>query len=179
MADKFLLIAITSPGIVCNEAVRLVSLLNNGFHYLHIRKPLWKKHDIVALIEKIPDKYHSRLILHDFHELIENYNLGGLHYNSRNPYRHNNIPYSASCHSKEDILKWPDARYVFLSPIYNSISKPDYKSAFNLKKISPDIIGHKVIALGGVTPEKLPDIKAAGFAGAAMMGFLWSENFVE
>jgi thiamine-phosphate pyrophosphorylase len=66
--------------------------------------------------------------------------------------------------------------YVFLSPIFDSISKAGYKSAFTeemLKEASDKgIIDEKVVALGGVTFDKIPYLKKLNFGGAAMMGIL-------
>ena len=69
-----------------------------------------------------------------------------------------------------------DYDYVFLSPIFDSISKVGYNSAFTedmLRDASvKGIIDEKVVALGGVTFEKISYLKELNFGGAAMMGVL-------
>jgi thiamine-phosphate pyrophosphorylase len=82
-----------------------------------------------------------------------------------------------SCHSLEEVKMYKDEfDYVFLSPIFDSISKVGYKSAFDeevLRKASEQgIIDEKVVALGGVTFDKIPYLKELNFGGAAMMGSL-------
>ena len=71
----------------------------------------------------------------------------------------------------------PKLNYVFLSPIFDSISKQGYRSAFDdatLKKASAEgIIGQKVVALGGVTRERVALLEKYGFGGAAMLGDIW------
>ena len=71
-----------------------------------------------------------------------------------------------------------DYDYLFLSPIFDSISKVGYKSAFTedmLKDASAKgVIDEKVVALGGVTFNRIPYLKELNFGGAAMMGALVS-----
>ena len=67
-----------------------------------------------------------------------------------------------------------DYDYVFLSPIFDSISKAGYKSSFTEEMLkdasSKGIIDKKVVALGGVTLDMIPYLKELNFGGAAMMG---------
>ena len=69
--------------------------------------------------------------------------------------------------------------YVFISPIYDSISKHGYHSAFSdevLRQASAQgIIDHKVVALGGVTRQRIPQLEKYGFGGAAMLGEMWKD----
>lgn len=65
------------------------------------------------------------------------------------------------------------ADYVTLSPIYPTASKPGYGPA-----LGPDGIaaacraGLPVVALGGITPDRIPECRDAGAAGIAVMGGL-------
>ena len=82
---------------------------------------------------------------------------------------------SRSCHSLEEVKQYKNAcDYVFLSPIFDSVSKQGYVSAFayeTLKQASGDgIIDGKVVALGGVTPDKISRLRSLNFGGAAMLG---------
>ena len=67
--------------------------------------------------------------------------------------------------------------YVFLSPIFNSISKKEYFSKFNdeilLNASLNGKINKKVIALGGINQETLPIVKKYGFWGVAVIGSVW------
>ena len=66
--------------------------------------------------------------------------------------------------------------YVTLSPVYPSISKPGYESQVNLiaeVRAADKTALPPLIALGGVTFEKLDELRNAGFAGAAMLGALY------
>ena len=65
--------------------------------------------------------------------------------------------------------------YAFLSPVFDSISKADYKAKqFDLslrKKTST-----KLIALGGITEENQYRAIDMGFDGVAMMGSIWNSE---
>ncbi|GAA6529534.1 hypothetical protein LPYR103PRE_15070 [Segatella asaccharophila] len=69
--------------------------------------------------------------------------------------------------------------YVFLSPVFDSISKSGYCSAFPLSALKQaqeeGIIDRKVIALGGVTYDKLPLLESLSFGGGAMLGEIWGK----
>lgn len=176
---KFLLIGITAENFIENESGMIERLLDNGLDYIHIRKPGASREDLKNLIEKIHPQYHHRLKLHDHYDLAEKYNLGGVQMNSRNPEPlSDKLKISRSCHSLDEIEAFgaahPDYEYATLSPIFNSISKKGYVSAFNLDDLTDKIRDKNVIALGGITPSTLPKLREAGFAGAAMLGCIWS-----
>ena len=64
-------------------------------------------------------------------------------------------------------------------PIYDSISKEGYSSAYSCdtlqKAQQAGIIDSKVMALGGITLEHLPEIAALGFGGAVLLGDVWQQ----
>lgn len=176
---KFILIAVTRPDSVENEASKITRLLENGIDFVHIRKPESTLREVKNLIEDIPYKLRCRLKLHGHFELLNEFNLGGAHINSRCPV----APASAanisrSCHSLEEVNNCLNSgmQYVTLSPIYDSISKEGYLSAFKPDDLRGKIDGKNVIALGGVTPNKFPELRKLGFAGAAMLGCVWSDT---
>ena len=77
-------------------------------------------------------------------------------------------------------MQWKEhCQYVSLSPIFNSVSKPGYYSAFTLEEIAQavrnGIIDSRVYALGGVTFARLADVRAMGFGGAMILGDAWKE----
>lgn len=78
-------------------------------------------------------------------------------------------------HTFEEVLRYKEeCDYLFLSPIFDSISKRGYKSRFSdevLRRASVEgLIDSKVIALGGVTLDKIPYLRSLNFGGVAMMG---------
>lgn len=181
MDYQFKKIAITWPGAVSNEASKIASLLEEeGYDYVHIRKPDWTLRDVRNLIEDIPYRLRRQLKLHGHFQLLSEMQLGGAHLNSRNP----NVPdcalkLSRSCHTLSEIddLSTNGYEYVTLSPIFDSISKEGYRSQFKLDAISERIKGKNVVALGGVTPAHFKILEEKGFYGAALLGYIWKSNF--
>ncbi len=178
-------IIITLPNFFDGEAEAITALFEGGLELLHLRKPEAGEEDVKQLLERIPAKYHTRIVLHGHFRLTESYNVKGIHLNRRN----SGLPQgykgqiSCSCHSLEEVRRRKETcDYVFLSPIFDSISKAGYASAFTpeelMKARKAGIIDEKVIALGGINAERLPQVKAMGFGGAAMLGDAWSHKIV-
>lgn len=170
-----------SPGSssdIKDEARVISDLLGSDkLDLFHIRKPQWSKSLVYELIAGIPEGLHSRLKIHDHFSLLKDFNLGGVHLNSRNPVAPAGAAsVSKSLHSIEEVLAHCPAcfDYVTLSPVYDSISKPGYRSPFpnDISVLRPVIEGKKVVALGGVTEDKFDELEKAGFIGAAMIGAL-------
>lgn len=175
---KFVTIVFTSPGPVDHEAARISALLDSGVDYVHIRKPDWSLREVKNLIEDIPYGLRKRLRLHGHFELLSEMNLAGVHLNSRNPVAPANArSVSISYHSVEELVESDRFEYVTLSPVFDSISKENYQSKFDLDSLSENIVGKKVVALGGVTPEVLFSLKEKGFYGGALLGYVWNGDF--
>ncbi len=181
MDDSFKLIAVTLPEFVPHEARLIQYALECGLTRVHVRKPGCTAVQLASLLEEIPENLRHCLSIHDHHELTEIFPDVCIHLNGRNPYLPDGYEgsFSRSCHSFEELEYEPKASYSFLSPIFDSVSKEGYASAFSyedLKRASDNnIINSKVIALGGVVPERLPILRTLGFGGAAMLGYLWSD----
>ena len=79
-----------------------------------------------------------------------------------------------SCHAGDEVdaALAAGADYVTLGPLAPTASKPGYAPTLSLPEAGAIARRHpgRVIALGGVGPELLPGLVAAGFAGAAVMG---------
>ncbi|MDE7421106.1 MAG: thiamine phosphate synthase [Muribaculaceae bacterium] len=168
------LIAITTPNFWHGEDLAICRLLDSGWTRVHIRKPSANKYQIEELIGKIPEKYRQSLSLHDHFDLAIKYGIGGVHLNQRNPLPPTDWTglISRSCHSIEETIQHSHLDYVTLSPIFDSISKPGYKSRFSAEELKRTDLNN-VYALGGVTLSRLKEIKELGFSGAAMLSEAW------
>lgn len=171
---QFLKIVVTTPDERNDEADEIALILDKGIDFVHLRKPDWNLSRMEKLIQAIPSRYHNRLRLHSHFALIDRYSLAGAHLNSRDSeYRGKSGSLTRSCHSVEELSDIQDFDYVTLSPVFNSISKAGYNSAFDINNIATKIAGKNVIALGGVTPHHFKMLAANGFSGAAMLGYIW------
>lgn len=134
------------------------------------------------LLTLIPEKYHKRIVTHELFYLQNEFNLSGIHLNARNPQEPHDYAgnISCTCHSIEELKnKKHFYDYVFLSPIFDCITKADVASAFTAEELrlaaKEKIIDSKVMAFGGINPDNILEIKDFGFGGAVIMGDLWNK----
>ena len=177
------LITITLPVFFEKEAEAITSLFDAGLEILHLRKPGASYEDMEKLLNKLPSEYLERIVTHEHFQLASFLNLKGIHLNGRNPVAPAGFTghISRSCHSLEEVSKYKTTcDYVFLSPIYDSISKKGYSSAYTpdtlQKARQAGIIDAKVMALGGVTVTHFPEISSSGFGGAVLLGDIWKRT---
>ena len=131
------IIVITSPEIITGEVSLINTLMEGGVWRLHIRKPQASLEEVRQLIEGIDRRWYPQLSLHDHHALAMEYGCG-IHLNVRHPLAPEcwQGTVSASCHSIEEVEeRKKTCDYVFLSPIFNSISKQGYASAFSEEQL--------------------------------------------
>ena len=172
-------LVITSPDFLRNENEYISSLFDAGLEVLHLRKPDAAKEEYEGLLNAIPRKYHERIVLHDFFELTERYDVRGVHLNRRNPEYEGskNVKISKSCHSIRELEGIDGYDYVFLSPVFDSISKKGYRAGFSHEELlhasQAGLINEKVIALGGIDVNTLFLLEAYKFGGIGVLGTIW------
>ncbi len=170
------------PQFFEQEALALSTLLQQGGFRLHLRKPGASPQELASLLEQIDPIYWSRIVLHDAFELVKDYPVGGLHLNQRNPQAPPSFrgSISCSCHNWDEVqANKSSCDYLFISPIFNSISKPNYARAFSQDELEEaqqkGWIDSQVIALGGITARRIPSLRALGFGGVAVLGAIWGD----
>lgn len=186
-----MLIVITLPTFFEGEAEKIVRLFEERhIDLLHLRKPEASEKEVEELLKQIPSSYYPRITMHDFHAIAQKYKVGGIHLTSRNPH----LPdawqgrVSTSCHSIEELqLRKKEGIcvngvrrafvYLSLSPIFDSISKQGYHAAFTADQLAEakeqGIIDQQVLALGGITFDRLKEVSQMGFGGAMILGDAW------
>ncbi len=173
------IIIITPEHEVADEPRIITSLLDAGADFVHLRHPGASASDIRRIIGAIPQCFHSRLRLHDHFALAGEFTLGGLHLNGRSPEPPSGYSGSLSltCHSVAEVRSASVSGrfdYVTLSPIFASISKPGYGgSVFTDEELGSLTADDKVVALGGITPERIGLLDRYHFIGYAMLGHVW------
>ena len=176
------LILISPPTYFVEEDKIITALFEEGLDILHLRKPNTAPIYAERLLTLVPEQYHKRIVVHGHFYLKEEFKLKGIHLNSRNP----NLPgnykghLSCSCHSLEEVKEHKkNCDYVFISPVFDSISKKNYHANYTPEEIrkahKAGIIDKKVIALGGIDVDNIRQVKEYGFGGAAIMGALWDK----
>lgn len=178
-------IIVITPPIPSSEWIfTLNSLFSAGLERLHLRLHTASEGDYRRVIEAVAYCYRRRVVIHDYFHLADDYKLGGIHLSTAKwqsmttrPLTDEGVTVSASCHSAEEIMSIPfQIDYCFLSPVYDSISKLGYVSAFDASSAT-HVIAQSTVpvwALGGITPEAIADTMAMGFEGVAVLGYVWN-----
>ena len=132
--------------------------------------------------------------MHYFHELINEYNLKGVHFQEQKRRDHIDNPghyfknlnmfgktISSSFHEPEELECCEfEFDYHLLSPVFSSISKEGYEGrGFNVSNIDKLIIG-----MGGINSDTIAETFKLGFKGVGVLGGVWNaespiESFVE
>ena len=185
------MIVISNPIPVKDEMQIIHSLFEEGLLLFHIRKPDFSEEEMKMFLSKIGLEFRNRLVLHSQHQLASAFGINRIHFTEKeriNPARSlEPCKYilSTSIHSIESFNALEsEFDYAFLSPIYPSISKPNYISKVNhLEEIKKRTnFSTKLIALGGISPENSKKTLEKGFEDVALLGSIWNtknpiENF--
>ena len=178
-----MLIVISSPTPITNEASLINQLFDEGLSVFHLRKPESSSQELVLLLQEINPIYYSKIALHSHHYMAKSFGINRLHYTEASRKQLTEIDLSekktenilsTSVHSIVDYENLsPQFDYAFLSPVFDSISKPGYQAqSFDLSK-KTEI---KLIALGGINETNCCKAFDMGFDGIALLGSVWNSE---
>jgi thiamine-phosphate pyrophosphorylase len=191
------MLIVVSPSVALpNEAKHINHLFNEGLELFHLRKPNFDEEEIKRLIFEINPEYYSKIAFHQSHHLAKLFNVNRLHYTTMNRKNHSateitdtkkNLTHlSTSVHSYEEYEGLPDSfDYAFLGPVFDSISKKNYKAVDFKNYLSTNKKSNiKLIAIGGITKSNFHESLSWGFDGVAVSGSIWEskspvEEFVQ
>ena len=176
------MIIITNPFSIENEFQIIQQLFEEALALLHVRKPDYSEKEMRRFLSNIDDKWYSKLVLHEQHHLAQEFKINSIHLKEKNRVEvtenfQKTVSYlSTSVHNIIDFNELPPYfDGAFLSPVFESISKPDYKSEENLL----ETIKHRtnfnteLIALGGITENNIKMVLDSGFDNIALLGTIW------
>lgn len=172
---------ITPPETVNEEMETIRAIFGEGLDRLHLRKPGWRRSEWDKYLEKFPLELLPKTSIHGQPELALKYGMGGLHLSSGQEAAE--IPTgwtgtrSKSAHSFKEIEgRKGQFDYFLLSPIFDSISKEGHRGKFEMEELREFLQQdrtYQVVALGGIKPDNIRQVKSAGFEGAALLGYIW------
>lgn len=189
------MIVITNPIPITNEIDTIHSLFENGLELLHIRKPDFSEAEMRAFLLEISPVLRKQLALHSHHQLASEFGINRIHFTEKTRmettdeniknWKENGFILSTSIHQMNDFEALSnDFDYAFLGPVFESISKLDYISNIDFKKELKQRNNKKttLIALGGITSERIKIALEYGFDNVAILGTIWNstspiENF--
>jgi thiamine-phosphate pyrophosphorylase len=182
------LILISNPTDLNEEVETIHSLFEKGLECFHLRKPEKTKKEFEDYLRKVNPKFYNRIVIHSNYHLLSKYNLKGMHIpealikedkikDLQKAVKTRGLSVSASVHSIDTIKQCKSYDYIFLSPVFDSISKKGYSSNIDLntfmQKKEASTFPTKVIGLGGVSKENITLLSDVGFDGAALLGSIW------
>jgi thiamine-phosphate pyrophosphorylase len=199
----FLLAVITKPEIFSGEADYLEGLLEAGLTKLHLRKPGAGGKEKIALLERLAARWAGQLVWHGERELALSYGIPQVHgsvgLTGGKGKSGGGIPVetedlaptegggltagsggllavSTSVHSWEEMKALPAGlAYAFISPLFDSISKPGYGG--NRAVLEPPGGDYPClpVGLGGIGADTIGEMIRRGWKGAAVLGWIWEE----
>jgi thiamine-phosphate pyrophosphorylase len=173
------LIVISSETDIENEISLVNGLFDAGLRLFHLRKPWWTIEKQGKFLSGIHKTYLERISVHQHYQTIEEFKLGYCHVKEKDRkdlVKQTHLIYSTSFHDYNDLqFESHTWNYCFLSPVFDSISKTNYQSAFAKDFHIEEDLYQRVFALGGVTKENINSVFERGFYGAAVLGSIWSQ----
>lgn len=188
-----MLLVISSENTFDGEAKLIAAMFEDGLSTFHLRKPGLSKIEFEETLRQIPPKLYRKIVIHSHYELITKYNLGGVHFTNKfltktkelnvismySAIRSKGLTVSTSIHSLAELNQLAYRyNYVFLSPVFDSISKSGYlsqaKNFIGLK--DHKTITTKVLGLGGISADNLNLALEIGFDGIAVLGAIWTSD---
>lgn len=170
----------------------ITRLFEYGLETFHLRKPRMSTKKLEELIKKIPAHFHNRIVLHTHHNLCARYDLKGIHItrNHLNRLRvtkwklfflslRRSLKTLIFTTSKSQLQSVYDIdefqyEYIFLNPVFDPLTGK-FQNGFHeeVLKAANAKSGKKIIARGGVNPERLRRVKELGFYGFAVNSYIW------
>ena len=180
-----MLVVISNPTKIAEEATIINKLFDEGLQVLHLRKPDASFAEIKMLLQEIKMQNYYRISLHQHHEMARDFGINRLHFTEMNrkktssemllKLKAESYILSTSIHQMQEHNNLSTAiEYTFFGPVFNSISKPGYKALTENNFIFPiEADRLKVIAIGGINAANMLQLKKMKFNGAAVLGSIW------
>jgi thiamine-phosphate pyrophosphorylase len=178
-----MVILISSENNFTGELDLVNDLFKAGMQVFHLRKPGLNTQELKEYLNGIRPIFLKKVVIHQCYELLTEFSLKGIHIkdsidslNSARVLRKlkldsNSWSWSRSFHEIDSLINCgDDYDYCFLSPVFSSISKPDYKGRY----FKVHGISKKIIALGGVNSSNISLVRNMGYDGIALLGAVWN-----
>jgi len=185
-------ILLTPPKTLPDEITLLNTFFEQGLPILHLHKPDYDVSQLQEYLDQIASEWHPKIVLHAYPPNLASHhplndiqaNIKGIHLPEQVRMEAMPLPdkfkvISTSFHHLNDLLACEgEYEYLFISPIFNSISKQGYQAAFELDDLAHAMSQSKypVIGMGGIAADKMQVVKDLGFAGVGVLGGVWQSD---
>ena len=182
-----MLIVISCPTAVADEAGIINALFDEGLKILHLRKPGIVIDELSILLGKIKPQYRHQIALHQHYALADDFGTKRLHFAEimRKELNEEKLlqlmseknVLTTSIHQTKEYRNLSSCfDYTFYGPVFNSISKQGYTSTIPDDFIFPVQLNHpNVIAIGGIDATNIQKAMDMQFYGVAVLGTIWQK----
>lgn len=189
------LIVCSVPETIPDEQELVQELIQCGLETFHLRKPRFSTEEMRDWLTQVSSSDRRKIVLHSHWLLAEEFKIKGIHIGAAAleamslaekeawlAYaKGKQLTISSSVHNQDEIDRLPKGfDYVWLSPVFESISKEAYTSSFSdhqfdhWAKELKELKQTPVHALGGVTARHAIKLAQRGFDGMVVLGSVWS-----
>lgn len=183
------MIVISNPTPIKNEINLIHQLFKEGLQLFHLRKKDFSVEEMKAFLSEIKSDYRQNLVLHSHHQLAVEFGIHRLHFTEKKrnetceenfeKWKQKGFTLSTSIHKMADFEKLSTAfDYAFFGPVFESISKPNYSSDIDFENELKQRTNNKtaLIAVGGITSQRIKITLKYGFDDVALLGTIWNSN---
>lgn len=174
------LIVISPETTFPHETEWVHKMMAAGLKKYHVRKPLFSIAEQQHYLGLYDTSAQNQLVVHQHQAEALQSGFKHVHIKAQERQQKKLMGLWPSCstsfHQVEEVAsEGTQFAYAFLSPIFDSLSKPNYKATSSLIDQVQDTLA-EVYALGGVVPERIAALKGKGFTGVAALGYVWQKN---
>lgn len=169
-----------------NETQVLNQLFSAGLECYHLRKPAKTRQEHVDFLKEIDPKYHNRIVLHHFHELTNDFDLKGIHFEEEQRRNYIETPsryfkdlslfgktISSTFHELNDLVDSDfEFDYHFLWPPISLGNEPNSEG----KRIDVNHIDKLIIGLIDMDANTIHDAFTLGYKGIAVLETVWQSK---
>lgn len=147
-------------------------LVDEGVRVVQLRCKSWPREAVRALAERCRP-LPVTLVINDDAELAAELGLCAHLGDGDGPARG---PHGRSTHTLEQVRAEREALYVGFGPVYVTGTKQTGWSPRGIPKLAEAVAAspRPVVAIGGIGPENIDDVRATGVAGWAVIGAIWA-----
>lgn len=173
-----------------DEKKTLLRLFDAGLALYHLRRPHWSLDRCRAWLGALPESARSRIVVHQFPQLVRRFGLAGTHFSARG----GNVPagtaaageLSAQCESYQEMLKvGKKCRRIMLGPVFPpkkyDVTVPrrtlsEHAAAAAYWRAHGGGNGARILAFGGIDASNVRRCREAGFDGAVVVSAVWDAD---
>ncbi|WP_314664370.1 thiamine phosphate synthase [Prevotella aurantiaca] len=177
------LVVMTKSTYFVEEDKILTALFEEGLDNLHISKNEDSTLYLERLLSLIPNTYHRYITVHQHYRLKNEKSLAGIHLDTDNavpPVGYKGL-IGMTCRNSmrlKEMRKVSD--YVFLGNMYTTEHKDTNEehtfSDLELTELkNQGLLGKRVYAMGGITLDRISELKQYGFGGVVVDEEFWNQ----